>query len=222
MSCWLPDQDSNLDWPVNSRVSCHWTIGDSARGWRGGVTPDACVPHDAKVKFGGAPRNRTEPDLLARETCTQVRAPKIGSPSRNRTGLSWAATRRMNHSAIGLYVGGRCRTRTCDTLRCYALAGRRYGRSPNRPMVPGLGFEPSSPRLQRGAFTRLASQADVAGDVECGAVGENRTRVFELAPRCSAVELRPLCSSQFWCTEQDSNLRSQPVAPDLQSGLVAA
>jgi hypothetical protein len=25
---WLPDQDSNLDWPVNNRASCHWTIGD--------------------------------------------------------------------------------------------------------------------------------------------------------------------------------------------------
>ena len=25
---WLPDQDSNLDWPVNNRVSCHWTIGE--------------------------------------------------------------------------------------------------------------------------------------------------------------------------------------------------
>jgi hypothetical protein len=27
-------------------------------------------------------------------------------------------------------------------------------------MVPGVGFEPTSPRLQRGAFTRLASQAN--------------------------------------------------------------
>jgi hypothetical protein len=23
---WLPDLDSNQDWPVNSRMSCHWTI----------------------------------------------------------------------------------------------------------------------------------------------------------------------------------------------------
>jgi hypothetical protein len=28
-------------------------------------------------------------------------------------------------------------------------------------MVPGVGFEPTSPRLQRGAFTRLASQAEL-------------------------------------------------------------
>ena len=28
-------------------------------------------------------------------------------------------------------------------------------------VVPGVGFEPTSPRLQRGAFTRLASQAEL-------------------------------------------------------------
>ena len=30
------------------------------------------------------------------------------------------------------------------------------------PVVPRVGFEPTSPRLQRGAFTRLASSAELA------------------------------------------------------------
>ena len=34
------------------------------------------------------------------------------------------------------------------------------GLTPANTVVPGVGFEPTSPRLQRGAFTRLASQAN--------------------------------------------------------------
>ena len=34
------------------------------------------------------------------------------------------------------------------------------GLTPTNEVVPGVGFEPTSPRLQRGAFTRLASQAN--------------------------------------------------------------
>ena len=90
------------------------------------------------------------------------------------------------------------------------------GPTPANTMVPGVGFEPTSPRLQRGAITRSASQAVVSG-----AAGGNRTRVCALAPRGSAIELRTLQLARIWCTEQDSNLRN-PKAPDLQSGLVAA
>src|SRR5712692_1940883 len=41
-----------------------------------------------------------------------------------------------------------------------------------RRLVPGVGFEPTSPRFRRGAFTRLASQALSRGLV--------RTRRIEL------------------------------------------
>ena len=34
---------------------------------------------------------------------------------------------------------------------------------PSSDLVPGVGFEPTSPRLRRGAFTRLASQASEDG-----------------------------------------------------------
>ena len=34
------------------------------------------------------------------------------------------------------------------------------GLTPANGLVPGVGFEPTSPRLQRGAFTRSASQAN--------------------------------------------------------------
>lgn len=54
-------------------------------------------------------------------------------------------------------------------------------------MVPGVGFEPTSPRLQRGAFTRLASQA-----IAVGAAEGNRTPVCALATHGSAIELRTL------------------------------
>ena len=53
--------------------------------------------------------------------------------------------------------------------------------------MPGVGFEPTSPRLQRGAFTRLASQA-----IQVGAADGNRTHVCAVAPHGSAIELRTL------------------------------
>jgi hypothetical protein len=56
---WLSDQDSNLDWPVNNRASCRWTIGE---------------------EFGGAPRTRTELNLLAREIRGPCACPDLGLP----------------------------------------------------------------------------------------------------------------------------------------------
>lgn len=61
------------------------------------------------------------------------------------------------------------------------------GLTPANGVVPGVGFEPTSPRLQRGAFTRLASQANAIG-----AADGNRTHVCAVAPRGSAIELRTL------------------------------
>ena len=83
-------------------------------------------------------------------------------------------------------------------------------------VVPGVSFEPTSPRLQRGAFTRLASQAELKV--------VRPTGIEPMSARWHRAALplsygRP--SFQEWCTEQDSNLRS-PKAPDLQPGLVAA
>lgn len=42
------------------------------------------------------------------------------------------------------------------TWRCEHGGNRQ---SPFLELVPGVGFEPTSPRLQRGAITRSASQA---------------------------------------------------------------
>src|SRR5574341_2159760 len=41
------------------------------------------------------------------------------------------------------------------------LARRGLSQLSYHPVVPGVGFEPTSPRLQHGAFTRLASQASL-------------------------------------------------------------
>ena len=86
---WLPGQDSNLDRPVNSRVSCHWTTGEQ----------------DVVEHFG------LEPNPIFLQ----------GRPAPLRV--------------------------------------------PRMELVPGVGFEPTSPRLQRGAFTRLASQASAVSGV---------------------------------------------------------
>ena len=83
-------------------------------------------------------------------------------------------------------------------------------------MVPGVGFEPTSPRLQRGAFTRLASQAEL-NVVRPTGIEPVSARWYRSALPLSYG--RP--SFQEWCTEQDSNLRS-PKAPGLQPSLVAA
>src|SRR5262245_52352150 len=83
--------------------------------------------------------------------------------------------------AIG--IGGTPRTRT--ELNLLAREVRGPCACPIE-LVPGVGFEPTSPRLRRGAFTRLASQA-------IGTGSENRTRVFAVAPRGSAIELCPHC-----------------------------
>jgi hypothetical protein len=57
---------------------------------------------------------------------------------------------------IGFTLGG-------QTLRLHVQwsDGEKKDLTPRMgDMVPGVGFEPTSPRLQRGAFTRLASQAN--------------------------------------------------------------
>ena len=67
----------------------------------------------------------------------------------------------------------------------------RDGSDPREWKVPGVGFEPTSPRLQRGAFTRSASQAN-----SVGAADGNRTHVCALATHGSATELRTLRGAQ--------------------------
>src|SRR5215469_14911405 len=90
------------------------------------------APCSPEGNDGGAPRTRTELDLLARE------------------------------------VRGPC---ACPD-----------GALSARELVLGVGFEPTSPRLQRGAFTRSAFRA-------FGADGGNRTRTTSVAPKSSAIEL---------------------------------
>ena len=73
-------------------------------------------------------------------------------------------------------------------LRVHGAMARREGLTPRMgEMVPGVGFEPTSPRLQRGAFTRSASQAK-----SIGAADGNRTHVCAWATHGSAIELRTL------------------------------
>ena len=136
---------------------------------------------------GGAPRTRTELNLLARE----IRGP-CACPD-------WSC------------LGGQTLV-----LRVQRSDGERGLTPTDGLVVPGVGFEPTSPRLQRGAFTRLASQAELKV--------VRPTGIEPMSARWHRAALplsygRP--SFQEWCTEQDSNLRS-PKAPDLQPGLVAA
>ena len=56
---------------------------------------------------------------------------------------------------IGFTLGGQTLR-----LRVQRSDGEKKDLTPRMgDMVPGVGFEPTSPQLQRGAFTRLASQA---------------------------------------------------------------
>jgi hypothetical protein len=130
---------------------------------------------------GGAPRTRTELNLLARETRGPCACP------------DWSCV-------VGQTL----------VLRVQRSDGER-GLTPTDRVVPTVGFEPTSPRLQRGAFTRLASQAELKV--------VRPTGIEPMSARWHRAAL-PLSYGR-WCTEQDSNLRS-PKAPDLQSGLVAA
>jgi hypothetical protein len=100
---WLPDHDSNVDSPVNNRMSCHWTIG---KWWR---------------------HRESNP---ARRSCKD----------------------RLQPAAIPI-------------------------------LAPGVGFEPTSPRLRRGAVTRSASQAVASRCERIGADEENRTPFAGVALR---------------------------------------
>ena len=73
------------------------------------------------------------------------------------------------------------------------------------PVVPRVGFEPTSPRFQRGAFTRLASSANWSGGWKIEPI------VPTLATWCSAIELRPRMWwagtwwARTWWAGMDSN-----------------
>src|SRR5262245_50137338 len=75
---WLPDQDSNLDLPGNNRGSYRWMIGE---------------------EFGGAPRTRTELNLLAREIRGPCACPDWVCPSGVRPSGS-ACTERWREGRI--------------------------------------------------------------------------------------------------------------------------
>src|SRR5262249_25273140 len=98
---------------------------------------------------------------------------------------------------IGLVIGGQTLV-----LRVQRNDGET-GLTPTDGVVPGVGFEPTFPRRQRGAFTRLASQADF-NVVRPTGIGPVSARWHRAALPLSYG--RP--SFQAWCTEQDSNLRS--------------
>lgn len=85
------------------------------------------------------------------------------------------------------------------------------------PLVPGRGFEPRSPALQAGAFTRLAFRAAWRfpaadrGQIPIrrrrrlfGADAGNRNRTFGVALRNSTFELHP----RVWCLVEVTILAS--------------
>ena len=136
------------------------------------------------------------------------RSRRIGSPTRTRTWIdrltagrptvarsgNWWSTSDSNRAQSP--CKGDPRTprvprlglpRGPDPLAPRARSDGETGLTPANRVVPGVGFEPTSPRLQRGAFTRLASQANVIG-----AADGNRTHVCAWATHGSAIELRTL------------------------------
>ena len=133
---WCRDGDSNSGLPVEGRrvlaTRRSRRIGSPTRirTWIDRLTTGR--PAVGRSGNGGAPRTRTELNLLARE----IRGP-CACPD-------WFAPRGPDPSApLGVRSGG------------------EKGLTPRMgDMVPGVGFEPTSPRLRRGAFTRLASQAN--------------------------------------------------------------
>ena len=130
--CWCRDGDSNSGLPVESRrvlaTRRSRRIGSPTRTrtWIDRLTIGR--PAVGRSGNGGAPRTRTELNLLAREICGPCAYPDWGC------------------------LGG-------QTLLRVQRSDGEMGPTPTNTVVPGVGFEPTSPRLQRGAFTRLASQA---------------------------------------------------------------
>jgi hypothetical protein len=131
---WRRDGDSNSGLPAENRHvlatrrarqtgSPTWT-----RTWIDRLT--AGRPAVGRSGNGGAPRTRTELNLLARE----IRGP-CACPD-------WSCHRGPDP--------------------CSACTDQwRDGLTPTDRLVPGVGFESTSPRLQLGVFTRLASPAEL-------------------------------------------------------------
>jgi hypothetical protein len=136
---WCRDGDLNSGLPVEGRrvlaTRRSRRIGSPTRirTWIDRLTTGR--PAVGRSGNGGAPRTRTELNLRARE----IRGP-CACPD-------WFAPRGPDPSApLGVRSGG------------------EKGLTPRMgDMVPGVGFEPTSPRFQRGAFTRSASQANWCG-----------------------------------------------------------
>src|SRR5262245_21356093 len=129
---WCRDGDSNSGLPAENRHvlatrrARQTGSPTRTRTWIGRLT--AGRPAVGRSGNGGAPRTRTELNLLARE----IRGPCACPVDALSEGV-----------------------RPAPRARSYG----EMGPTPANGMVPGVGFEPTSPRLQRGAFTRLASLA---------------------------------------------------------------
>lgn len=124
-----------------------------------------------------------KPGTAPGAVCLQGRPAPLCHPL-DRAGFAPAASagrsqRQMSYRPL---IGGATGTRT-PRLR-HAMA--TLSRMSYCPVVPGVGFEPTSPRLQRGAFTRLAFQANL--ERKAGTDPAAST----LARSRSAIELLPL------------------------------
>jgi hypothetical protein len=120
-------------------------------------------------------------------TRTSICNSDYGSPVRSRRRLrargGWLPSQESNLPELCL-TGSRVRLARLTGMNWWSdrvtlpapVACKASVRPSAHPKVPGLGFEPSSPRLQRGAFTRLAFQANWCGrgesnsDLESGAL----------------------------------------------------
>jgi hypothetical protein len=95
----------------------------------------SAVPHASEVRSSPGVKGRRTSES-GRQCSTSLQG-RCADPARAPNNLS---------------IGG-------QTLLRVQRSDGETGPTPANSVVPGVGFEPTSPRLQRGAFTRLASQA---------------------------------------------------------------
>src|SRR5262249_33087537 len=88
-------------------------------------------------------------------------------------------------------------------------------------LVPGVGFEPTSPRFRRGAVTRSASQAMIEEDARERVDARELVRTAGVEPtppewrsgtlplsHVRMARLPKVSAGEGWCVPEDSNLSS--------------
>jgi hypothetical protein len=98
---WLPDLDSNQDEPVNSRVACQLADRERCRSSTNRQAHRRCAGAAGRAGHdGGAPRNRTELNLLAKHARGPSACPHISKDSARR----WIRTTDAHAFNVPLYA----------------------------------------------------------------------------------------------------------------------